>query len=93
MILFCYLKLLLVCTQLNLCSAASRQELKVNINKNNTVLFRKGCCLASERWFYDNAGMEVVNSYKYFGIFSQQRSVLVMHVKTWPAVGRRLLLI
>ena len=42
-------------TQLNnLCSAASRLELKVNMNKSNIVVFRKGGYLASrelERWF------------------------------------------
>ena len=58
----------------NLCSAASRLELKVNMNKSNIEVFRKGGYSASrERWLYDNAEMKVINSYKYVGILSQQR--------------------
>jgi hypothetical protein len=57
-------------TQLNsLCRAASRLQLKVNMNKSNIVVFRKGGYLAaSERWFYNDCRMKVVNSYKYLGI-------------------------
>ena len=41
-------------TQLdNLCSAASRLDLKVNSNESNEVVFLNGGYLASrERWFY-----------------------------------------
>ena len=58
-------------TQLNSqFSAASRLQLKVNMNKSNTVVFRKGGYLgARERWIYDGCMMREVNSYKYFGIF------------------------
>ena len=57
-------------TQLNsLFSAASRLQLKVNMNKSNIVVFRKGGYLgARERWIYDGSMMRVVNSYKYLGI-------------------------
>ena len=57
-------------TQLNtLFSAASRLQLKVNMNKSNIVVFRKGGYLgARERWIYDGCMMRVVNSYKYLGI-------------------------
>ena len=57
-------------TQLNsLFSAASRLQLKVNMNKSNIVVFRKGGYLGSrERWVYDGCMMKVVNSYKYIGI-------------------------
>ena len=57
-------------TQLNsLFSAASRLQLKVNMNKSNIVVFRKGRYLgARERWIYDGCMMRVVNSYKYLGI-------------------------
>ena len=58
-------------TQLNnLFSAASRLQLKVNMNKSNIVVFRKGGYLgARERWVYDDCMMKVVNSYKYLGSF------------------------
>ena len=60
----------MVCRLKSLCSAASRLELKVNMNKSNILVFRKGGYLASrERWFYDSAEMKLVNSYKYLGIF------------------------
>ena len=57
-------------TQLNnLFSAASRLQLKVNMNKSNIVVFRKGGYLgARERWVYGDCMMKVVNSYKYLGI-------------------------
>ena len=57
-------------TQLNsLCHAASDLKLKINMNKSNIIVFRKGGYLAShERWFYDDTKKEVVNSYKYLGI-------------------------
>ena len=62
-------------TQLNnLFSAASRLQLKANINKSNTVVFRKGGYLgARERWIYDGCMMRVVNSYKYLGICFSKR--------------------
>ena len=51
-------------TQLNsLFSAASRLQLKVNMNKSNIVVFRKGGYLgARERWVYGDCMMKVVNS-------------------------------
>ena len=57
-------------SQLNsLFSAASRLQLKVNMNKSNIVVFRKGGYLgARERWIYEGCMMRVVNSYNYFGI-------------------------
>ena len=57
-------------TQLNsLCHAASDLKLKINMNKSNIIVFRKGGYLVShERWFYDDMKIGVVNSYKYLGI-------------------------
>ena len=53
----------------NLFSAASRLQFKVNMNKSNIVVFRKGGYLgARERWVYDDCVMKVVNSYQYLGI-------------------------
>ena len=53
----------------NLFSAASRLQLKVNMNKSNIVVFRKvGDLGARERWVYGDCMMKVVNSYKYLGI-------------------------
>ena len=52
-----------------MCHAASDFKLKINMNKSNIIVFRKGGYLAShERWFSGDMKMEVVNSYKYLGI-------------------------
>jgi len=58
-------------TQLNsLYSASVRLHLKVNMNKSNIVVFRKGGHLAArERWFFGGQKMDVVNAYKYLGIY------------------------
>ena len=61
----------------NLFSAASRLQLKVNMNKSNTVVFRKGGYLgARERWVYGDCMMKVVNPYKYLGMFFYKASFL-----------------
>ena len=73
-------------TQLNsLFSAASKLQLKVNMNKSNIVVFRKGGYLgARERWVYDDCMMKVVNSYRYLGIcFSTKLSSCFLLVKIW----------
>ena len=58
-------------TQLNsLQHAACELELKVNMNKSNIIVFRKGGYLgARERWIYDGVVMPAVNVYKYLGIY------------------------
>ena len=59
-------------TQLNsLYNAASRLELKVNMDKSNiVVVFRKGGYLSPrEKWVYGGSTVSVVNSYKYLGIY------------------------
>ena len=62
-------------TQLNsLQHAASELELKVNMNKSNIIVFRKGGYLgARERWIYDGVVMPAVNVYKYIGIYFTTR--------------------
>ena len=46
-----------------------RQDYKLNMNKSNIVVFRKGGYLgARERWVYSDCMTKVVNSYKYLGI-------------------------
>ena len=58
-------------TQLNnLYRAATRLELKVNLSKTNIIVFRKGGYLAErERWYYGRDRINVVNTYKYLGIY------------------------
>ena len=57
--------------------AASELELKVNMNKNNIIVFRKGGYLgAKERWIYDVV-MPAVNVYKYIGIYFTTRLFFV----------------
>ena len=55
--------------QLNsLNGAARRLHLRVNLDKSNIIVFRKGGYLSErERWFYDGSIMPVVNVYKYLG--------------------------
>ena len=54
----------------NLCKAACRLQLKVNMNKSNIVVFRKGGFLAGhEKWLYNGKEMSVVNTYKYLGLY------------------------
>ena len=57
-------------TQLNILQrSAISLGLKVNLDKSNIIVFRKGGYLgARERWFFNNTQMPVVNSYKYLGI-------------------------
>ena len=56
--------------QLNvLCQSAKRLQLKVNIDKSNIIVFRKGGYLGRrEMWTFDGKVMPVVNCYKYLGI-------------------------
>ena len=58
-------------TQLNnLYTAASKLRLTVNLAKSNVLVFRLGGFLGErERWFYAGKRMEVVNCYKYLGIY------------------------
>ena len=54
----------------NLYRAASQLELKVNMDKSNIIVFRKGGFLGRyERWIYGSSEITVVNSYKYLGIY------------------------
>ena len=54
--------------------AASELKLKVHLNKNNIVAFRRGGYIgARERWTYSGVVMPVVNMYKYLGIYFTTR--------------------
>ena len=61
--------------QLNsLYNAANRLELKVNLAKTNIIVFRKGGYLgAREKWYYGRERMNVVNAYKYLGVYFSTR--------------------
>ena len=58
-------------TQLNsLQRAALNLNLKVNMNKSNILVFRKGGYLeVREKWFFNGSEMQVVNAYRYLGIY------------------------
>ena len=62
-------------TQLNnLYNAAFSLQLKVNMNKSNIIVFRKGGYLAArEHWYYNGTIMPVTNVYKYLGIMFSTR--------------------
>ena len=54
----------------NLCRSAKSLKLKVNLNKSNIVVFRKGGYLGRfENWTFDGSAMPVVNAYKYLGLY------------------------
>ena len=61
--------------QLNNLYITSKQlELKVNNEKTNIVVFRKGGYLSShERWSYGETEVKVVNAYKYLGLYFSTR--------------------
>lgn len=56
--------------QLNILNnTAQRLNLTVNHEKSKIVVFRNGGHLAStEKWFYNDVQLEVVNEYKYLGV-------------------------
>ena len=57
--------------QLNtLYNSSESLGLRVNMDKSNIIVFRKGGYLAvRERWFFNGLTMPVVNIYKYLGVF------------------------
>ena len=61
--------------QLNtLYSAANRLELRVNMDKTNIIVFRKGGYLARhEHWKYEDKAVKVVHAYKYLGVYFTTR--------------------
>ena len=63
-------------TQLNvLFNTAKRLDLIVNLDKSNIVVFRNGGHLAlNEKWCIGNEELEVVNMYKYLGVYFKQGS-------------------
>ncbi|WP_419592448.1 RNA-directed DNA polymerase, partial [Thiolapillus sp.] len=81
-------------TQLNsLQNAASELELKVNMNKSNIIVFRKGGYLgARERWTYSGVVLPVVNVYKYLGIYFTTRLSFVSACKDLASRAKNALL-
>ena len=61
--------------QLNiLYNVASKLDLIVNLDKSNVIVFRNGGHLAAkEKWTYGESQLEVVNMYKYLGIYLSTR--------------------
>ena len=58
----------------NLQLAVSNLSLKVNMDKSEIIVFRKGGYLSSrEKWIYNGVIMPVVNMYKYLGIYFSTR--------------------
>ena len=57
--------------QLNILYRSSEKlQLKVNLDKSNIIVFRKGGYLAAhEKWFCGKNRIEVVNAYKYLGLY------------------------
>lgn len=81
-------------TQLNsLACAAKRLGLKVNINKSNIVVFRKGGYLAArETWRLNGSIMPVVNVYKYLGILFSTKLSFSATCKDLASRGKSALL-
>ena len=54
----------------NLHTTATSLQLRVNIDKSNIVVFRKGGYLGRrEHWYFNGSLMPVVNAYKYLGLY------------------------
>ena len=54
--------------------AGKRLGLIVNLDKSNIVVFRNGGHLAlNEKWYFDNEEFEVVNIYRYLGVYFTTR--------------------
>jgi hypothetical protein len=81
-------------TQLNsLCIAARKLSLKVNLDKSNIIVFRKGGYLGErERWLYDGTEMPVVNAYKYLGIYFSTRLSFVSACRDIASKAKKALL-
>lgn len=81
-------------TQLNsLHSAASRLELRINMDKSNIVVFRKGGYLAAhEKWYYGNRKMSIVNAYKYLGLYVSTKLSFTFACQDLVSRGKRALL-
>ena len=62
-------------TQLNvLFNTAKRLDLIVNLDKSNIVVFRNGGHLAlNKKWYFGKEKLEVVNMYKYLGVYFTTR--------------------
>lgn len=78
-------------TQLNnLHESSVRLGIKVNLQKSEIIVFRKGGYLAArERWYLDGNAMSVVNSYKYLGIFFSTRLSFTAACKDLASRGKR----
>jgi len=81
-------------TQLNsLQRAASSLSLKVNKNKSNIVVFRKGGYLGQrERWTYEGNIIEVVNACKYLGMFLSTKLSFVTTCRDSASKAKRALI-
>ena len=68
---FCCVSVFGLQTQLNvLFNTAKRLDLIVNLDKSNIVVFRNGGHLAlNEKWCFGDEELEVVNMYKYLGVY------------------------
>ena len=73
--------------------AASVPELKVNKNKSNIIVFRKGGYLGARgRWTYSGVGLSVVNVYKYLGLYFTTRLSFVSARKDLASRAKNTLL-
>ena len=82
-------------TQLNnLQRASSTLSLKVNLDKTDIVVFRKGGYLAGrERWVYDGKEIAVVNAYRYLGIYFSTRLSFTTACRDIASKAKRALLL
>ena len=81
-------------SQLNCLSrAANSLQLKVNLNKSNIIVFRKGGYLSiREKWTYNGLVMPVVNVYKYLGIYFSTKLSFSFACSDLASRGKRALL-
>ena len=77
--------------QLNILYRSSEKlQLKVNFDKSNIIVFRKGGYLAAhEKWFYGKTRIEVVNAYKYLGLYFTKKLRFSTACSDLAARGKR----
>ena len=70
--------------------SSQKLKLKVNFDKSNIIVFREGGYLAArEMWFCGHNRIEVVNAYKYLGLYFTTKLRFVFACSDLAAIGKK----
>ena len=72
---------------INALSVAAKKIRSANFEKSKVIEFRKGGFFGDsrERWFWNDQKLEVVNTYKYLGLFFLLDIASLQQWKTWES--------